>query len=132
MGDIEEAIGRVSLFEKLSSRDRQRLAGSMHERTFPVGTVITQIGQEGVAFFIIDSGTASVEIAGRAVRTLGAGDHFGEIALIDDGPRTARITADSDVKCYALTAWEFRPFVQSHPDVAWALLQTLVRRWRDN
>jgi hypothetical protein len=65
MGDIEDAIGRVSLFEKLSPRDRRRLAGSMHERTFSVGTVITQVGQEGVAFFIIDSGTASVEVAGR-------------------------------------------------------------------
>jgi CRP-like cAMP-binding protein len=131
MGDIEDAIGRVSLFEKLSDRDRRRLAASMHERTFPSGSVITQVGQEGLAFFIIDSGTASVVQKGSKVATLKSGDHFGEIALIDEGPRTAEITADTDVKCYGLTAWDFRPFVQSHPDVAWAMLQTLVKRWRD-
>jgi CRP-like cAMP-binding protein len=131
MGDIEDAIGRVALFEKLSDRDRRRLAASMHERTFPAGTVITQVGQEGLAFFIIDSGSASVVQKGAKVATLGAGDHFGEIALIDEGPRTAEITADTDVKCYGLSAWDFRPFVQSRPDVAWALLQTLVKRWRD-
>jgi CRP-like cAMP-binding protein len=130
MGDIEEAIGRVSLFEKLSPRDRKRLAQSMHERRFPAGTVITQVGQEGIAFFIIDSGTALVEVPGRETTTLGPGDHFGEIALIDEGPRTARITAQSEVGCYGLTAWDFRPFVQSHPDVAWALLQTLVKMYR--
>jgi len=130
MGDIEDAIGRVALFEKLSARDRKQLAGTMHERTFPAGSVITQIGQEGIAFFIIDSGTALVEAPGKDPMTLGSGDHFGEIALIDEGPRTARITAQTDVRCFGLTAWDFRPFVQSQPEVAWALLQTLVKRYR--
>jgi CRP/FNR family transcriptional regulator, cyclic AMP receptor protein len=102
----------------------------MHERRFTAGTVITQVGQDGVAFFIIGSGTALVEAPGREPATLAAGDHFGEVALIDEGPRTARITAQTDLQCYGLTAWEFRPFVQDHPDVAWALLQTLVKRWR--
>jgi CRP-like cAMP-binding protein len=131
VNDIEAAIGRVALFEKLSPRDRKGLAQSMHERTFKAGSRITHIGQEGVAFFIIDTGTAKVTSGAGKVAALGPGDHFGEIALIDEGPRTAEITAETDVKCYGLAAWEFRPFVQSHPDVAWALMQSLVRRWRE-
>jgi CRP/FNR family cyclic AMP-dependent transcriptional regulator len=132
MSPIEDAISRVPLFAKLSARDRKGLAASMKERTFPAGTVITDVGQNGVGFFIIDSGTASVVVDGdKPIRTLTAGDHFGEIALIDGGPRTARITADTDLRCYGLTSWEFRPFVQVHPDVAWALLETLAQRLRD-
>jgi len=103
----------------------------MKERTFPAGTVITEIGEDGVGFFIIDSGTATVVVGDNPVRTLTGGDHFGEIALIDDGPRTARVTADSELRCFGLTSWEFRPFVHDHPDVAWALLQTLAQRVRD-
>jgi len=131
MPDVEEAIGRVPLFAKLSKRDLKGLASSMKERTFPAGTVITEIGQSGFGFFIIDSGTASVVLAGKPARTLRAGDYFGEIALIDQGPRTATITADCELRCYGMTSWEFRPFVQSHPDVAWALLETLAQRVRD-
>ncbi|MGO9341673.1 MAG: cyclic nucleotide-binding domain-containing protein [Acidimicrobiales bacterium] len=131
MAGVEDAIGRVPLFVNLSKRDLKSLAASMKERTFPAGTVITEAGENGIGFFIIDSGTASVIVAGKPVGTLGTGDHFGEIALIDHGPRTATVTAESDLRCYGLTAWDFRPFVQSHPDVAWALLETLAQLLRD-
>jgi len=131
MAGVEDAIGRVPLFLKLSKRDLKSLAASMKERTFPAGTVITEAGENGFGFFVIDSGTASVIVGGAPVRTLGAGDHFGEIALIDQGPRTATVTAEADLRCYGLTAWDFRPFVQTHPDVAWALLETLAQRVRD-
>jgi len=131
VGDIAEAIDRVSLFSRLSDRDRRRLAASMKERTFPAGTVITEVGQEGIGFFIIDTGTAGVVAGGQDVRTLGPGDHFGEIALIDDGLRTARVTATTDVHCFGLTSWDFKPFVREHPDVAWALLENLAQRVRE-
>jgi CRP/FNR family cyclic AMP-dependent transcriptional regulator len=131
MAEVEDAIGRVPLFDKLSKRDLKSLAASMTERVFPAGTVITEVGQSGVGFFIIDSGTATVLVGGKPVQKLVAGDHFGEIALIDQGPRTATVTADSDLRCYGLTIWDFRPFVQARPDVAWALLQTLVQLLRN-
>lgn len=132
MSEVEDAISRVPLFAKLSARDRKKLAASMKERTFPAGAVVTEVGQSGVGFFIIDSGTATVALGGKPSRTLTAGDHFGEIALIDGGPRTAQVVADTELRCYGMTTWEFRPFVQVHPDVAWALLETLVQRLRDN
>jgi len=128
---VEDAINRVPLFERLSKRDRKGLAASMRERTFAAGTVITEVGQDGIAFFIIDSGTASVVAGGKPRRTLKTGDYFGEIALIDGGGRTAEVTAETDLHCYGLTAWEFRPFVQANPDVAWALLQSLAQKVRE-
>jgi len=121
----------VPLFANLSKRDLKGLATSMKERSFPAGTVITEIGQDGIGFFIIDNGTATVVVGDKPVRTLQSGDHFGEIALIDQGPRTARVTADTELRCFGLAAWEFRPFVRDHPDVAWALLETLAGRVRD-
>ena len=120
----------MSLFTGLSKRDRKSLAASLSERTFPAGTVITEVGQSGLGFFVIESGTATVVVSGKPPHTLKAGDHFGEIALIDSGPRTATITADTDLHCYGMTVWDFRPFVQAHPDVAWALLQTLAEMVR--
>lgn len=121
----------MPLFANLSKRDLKGLATSMKERSFPAGTVITEIGQDGIGFFIIDNGTATVVVGDKPVRTLQSGDHFGEIALIDQGPRTARVTADTELRCFGLAAWEFRPFVRDHPDVAWALLETLAGRVRD-
>jgi CRP/FNR family transcriptional regulator, cyclic AMP receptor protein len=132
MAAVEDAINRVPLFGGLSKHDRKSLAASLKERTFPAGTVITDVGQSGFGFFVIDSGTATVVVGGKSPRTLKAGDHFGEIALIDSGPRTATVTADTDLHCYGMTVWDFRPFVQAHPDVAWALLQTFAKMLRDH
>jgi CRP-like cAMP-binding protein len=128
MTDVEDAIRRVTLFQDLSNRDVKRLASAMTERSFPAGTVIAEKGTPGIGFFIIVDGVAKVSDGGAIINTLKAGDHFGEIALIDDGPRAADVTADTDLKCYALASWQFRPFVKDHPDVAWALLQSLVKR----
>ena len=85
-------------------------------------------GQGGAGFFIIESGTAHVSVEGKEVRTLGAGDHFGEIALITDSIRTATITAETDLNCYGLTIWEFRPLVESNAAIAWKLLQNVARQ----
>jgi CRP-like cAMP-binding protein len=103
----------------------------MHERQFAKGERMTEEGARGVGFFVILEGTASVDVGGEARRSLSPGDHFGEIALLDEGPRTASIVAESDVRAAGLTAWQFRPFVQEHADVAWALLQALARRLRE-
>jgi CRP/FNR family transcriptional regulator, cyclic AMP receptor protein len=128
MAEVEQAIRQVPLFSDLSKRDVKQLAAAMSERSFPAGAAITEKGKPGIGFFIIVNGTATVSDGGVAINTLKAGDHFGEIALIDEGPRMADVVAETDLDCYALAAWQFRPFVQAHPDVAWALLQSLVKR----
>jgi CRP-like cAMP-binding protein len=95
----------------------------------PVHT-ITKEGTGGAAFFVIESGRATVSVGGQQRATLSEGDYFGEIALIDEGARSATVTAETELVCYGLTYWGFRPLVQQNATIAWNLLQTLARRLR--
>jgi CRP-like cAMP-binding protein len=124
------ALAQVPLFAGMRKKELERLAKQMRERTFDEGETIIAEGTTGAGFFVITEGNATVSIAGEMKSTLGPGDYFGEVALIDEGRRSASITAATDVRCYGLTPWEFRPFVEEHPDIAWALLQTLAQRLR--
>jgi CRP/FNR family transcriptional regulator, cyclic AMP receptor protein len=126
-----ENLQKVPLFKDLSSRDLKQLAGAMNERTYAAGREITTEGESGLGFFVVADGTATVTIDGQTRRQLGPGDHFGEMALIDGGMRSAQVTAETDLTCYGMTAWNFRPFLKDHPDLVWALLQTLVSRLRE-
>jgi len=126
-----ELVQGVPLFEGLNQRELRDLASTMKERTFREGQTIAVEGQSGIGFFIIAEGTATVSQGGEDRATLGPGDHFGEIALIDDGVRTASVTADSQLKAYGLTSWEFRPLVESNATIAWKLLKTMATRLRE-
>jgi pyruvate,water dikinase len=125
-----ECIERVPFFADLSTRDIERIARLFKERRFTAGETITKEGAGGAAFFVIEAGDATVSVNGKQVATLTQGDYFGEIALIDEGARSATITADSEVVCHGLTYWEFRPLVQQNAAIAWNLLQTLAKRLR--
>jgi CRP-like cAMP-binding protein len=131
MADVGESLSHVPLFAGLGEKDRRKIAERMSERTFSEGDTITEQGRSGVGFFVIEEGDATVSIEGQIVRTLGPGDWFGEIALIDEGPRSATVVAGTDLRCRGMTAWEFKPFVQEHPEVAWPLLETLAARLRE-
>jgi CRP-like cAMP-binding protein len=126
-----DALRRVPLFAELNEREREALARQMHERRFPEGAAVTTEGDTGAGFFVIAEGNATVTVGGEERGTLGPGDYFGEIALIDEGVRSASITAATDLLCYGMTPWEFRPFVEEHPRVAWTLLKTLARLFRE-
>jgi CRP/FNR family cyclic AMP-dependent transcriptional regulator len=126
-----ELVQGVPLFADLDRKELQGLANSMKERTFRSGQTIASEGQSGIGFFVIAEGTANVSQGGEDRATLGPGDYFGEIALIDDGLRTASVTADSELKAYGLTAWEFRPLVESNASIAWKLLKTMAVRLRE-
>jgi pyruvate,water dikinase len=125
-----EVIERVPLFAHMSPRDVESIAELFKERRFADGETITKEGAGGAAFFVIESGEATVSIGGRVRATLAPGDYFGEIALIDEGARSATITANGELVCYGLTYWEFRPLVQQNATIAWNLLQTLAKRLR--
>ncbi len=126
-----ETLQGVPLFAELEQRELEQLGRQMHERRFPEGADVTSEGAGGAGFFVIAEGNADVAVGGEHRASLGPGDFFGEIALIDTGVRSPSITATTDLLCYGLTPWEFRPFVEEHPKVAWALLQTLAGRLRD-
>ena len=100
------------------------------ERHFAAGETVVKEGAEGAAFFLIQSGTASVSVRGNERASLGPGDHFGEIALIDEGVRSATITATTDLACYGLTLWEFRPLVVENGLIGWKLLHSLAKKLR--
>ena len=130
-GPSVELLQRVPLFAELAPRELERLSGSFKERTFPAGEPVATEGEGGAGFFVIESGEASVSVHGDERGRLGPGDYFGDIALIDEGERTATIKAESDLKCYGLTFWDFRPLVESDARIAWPLLQAMAKRLRE-
>ena len=126
--EATELLGRVPLFSGLDPRELETISRTVHERTFNAGDTVAQEGQGGVGFFVIKSGEAKVTVGGDEVRRLGPGDYFGEIALISEGSRTATVTAESELECYGLTPWEFRPLVQTNAGIAWKILQALAKQ----
>jgi len=125
-----ELLRHVPLFHGLSEKELKTLSDNFTQRTFREGTELTAEGQGGVGFFVIESGQAIVTVDGKERATLGPGDYFGEIALIDGGLRTATITAVSDGTSYGLTPWQFRPLVETNASIAWPLLEAMAKRTR--
>jgi len=126
-----ELLQRVPLFSGLDRNHLEMLGRSFRERTFPAGHTVAEEGAGGIGFFVIESGEATVSVGGEERRKFGPGDYFGEIALIDEGARTATIIADTELKCWGITGWEFRPLVESNASIAWAMLKTMVHRLRE-
>ena len=126
--EATQLLQGVPLFAGLDPRELETIARTVHERTFNPGDTVATEGEGGVGFFVIKEGNAKVEVGGQEVRTLGPGDHFGEIALITEGPRTASVTAETELRCYGLTPWEFRPLVQTNAGIAWKILQALAKQ----
>ena len=131
MSDAAEMLSRVPLFAGVDRKQLAKLVDRMSERTFSEGEAAVEEGRGGAGFWLIESGDANVSVGGNPVRTLGPGDYFGEIALIDDGPRSASVVAATDLQCRGIAAWEFKGFVLEHPDAAWAIMATLARRLRE-
>ena len=129
-GPSVELLQRIPLFAELEPRELERLSSSFKERTFDAGQPVATEGEGGAGFFVIESGEASVTVHGDERGRLGPGDYFGDIAMIDQGERTASIQAESDLKCYGLTFWDFRPIVESDARIAWPLLQAMAKRLR--
>jgi CRP-like cAMP-binding protein len=120
-------LRRVPLFADLDNRQLKKLASRFRERTVGPGTAVVQEGEmSGVGFFVVGDGQASVTVGGNEVTTLGPGDHFGEIALVNEGKRTATITATTELQLFEIPFWDFRDFAHKNPDVTWTLLQHVV------
>lgn len=124
-------LHRVPLFADLSKPEVGQIARLFKERRFVEGETVIKEGSGGAAFFVIQSGEAVVSTRGKKLATLSSGDFFGEIALIDEGTRTATITATTELLCYGLTYWDFRPVVQANGRIGWKLLQRFAKMYRD-
>jgi CRP-like cAMP-binding protein len=126
-----ELIRGVPLFAEADDRFLERLAGEFMERTYAAGQTIAEEGEVGRTFVVIERGEVTVTVRGQEVGRLGPGEAFGEMALIDKSARSATVKADTEVHGYQLPVWSFRPFVESHPEMAWALLEALAQRVRE-
>jgi pyruvate,water dikinase len=123
---LAESLGHVPLLSGLPESDHDAIARLFTARTFAAGETVMKEGADGAAFYVIESGTATVTVGGAFRRTIGPGDHVGEIALIDGQARSATVTADGELVCQGITLWDFQPLVQRNPTMAWTLLQTLA------
>ena len=121
----------IGLFEGMPDNSLKKLGKQMREVHHPKGAKPVVRGKDGVGFMVILEGQAEVSTVDGRHRLLGPGDHFGEMALLDQQGRSADITARTDLVSAAIPEWEFREFLGSHPEVAYRLLQTLSRRLRE-
>ena len=128
--DLVPILAGIPLFADLSKRDLRRVAAASVLRTLPRGSRIVREGEPGRAFYVLLNGTARVIIGGATVATLGPGRFFGELSLIDGGPRTATITAEEETAVLELSRTAFADLLTSQPSIALALLRTLAGRVR--
>jgi CRP/FNR family cyclic AMP-dependent transcriptional regulator len=129
-GEALDALRSVPLFAGFTPRQLRTIADSAAERRFQAGETIVKQGDAGIGFFLILHGTVEVLKSGTKVASLSAGQFFGEMALLDEQPRTAEVRATSDVRCSVLARWEFWGTVGTDPAAIKALLQETVRRLR--
>jgi len=121
----------VGIFVGMSPGELKKAAKSMREIRHPKGAEIMIRGEGGVGFLVILEGEVEVDTADGRHRTLGPGEHFGEMALLDHQGRSASVTARTDLVAAAVPEWGFKPFLQDHPEVTYRLLETMSRRLRE-
>lgn len=125
-----DMLKAVPLFADCDDKQLAFIATQVDEVDFPSGRELCREGDPGGEFFIILSGRADVRRKGQQLRELGPGEFFGEIALLDGGPRTASVTAKEPMKCLVLSRGEFQNVVRQNATIAVTVLQTLGERLR--
>jgi CRP-like cAMP-binding protein len=128
--DAASMLGTVPFFSGLDEKKRKSMVSSGKEMTYKAGDTIVREGAMGVGFYLILDGNAEVRKGGRVLATLGEGQFFGEMSLIDELPRSADVIAVSPTKCWALTSWAFAGLVKTNPEVALLMLKEVVKRLR--
>jgi CRP/FNR family transcriptional regulator, cyclic AMP receptor protein len=127
----EQLLASVSLFQKLDKRDIRALSRLVKEQEYAAKQPIVLEGQTGLGLYVISEGAAEVSRGNRIIKSLGVGDFFGEMALLDDLPRTANVVATAPTRCLTLAKWEFLGELEAHPLMALPMLPMLSLRVRD-
>jgi CRP/FNR family transcriptional regulator, cyclic AMP receptor protein len=125
-----DLLSQVRLFSSMSRRDLQRIARASDQIDVEGGRVLVEQGKSGRECFVIIEGTATVRRNGRKVATFGPGDHFGELALLDGGPRTATVTADTPLKLLVIGQREFSGVLDEVPGLAQKVMLSLAQTIR--
>jgi len=127
---LVEQLKTVPLFSGCSTRELASLGRFLREVDFPAGRMIVQEGRTGTGLHVIVEGETKVVVGDRTRRRLGPGAFFGEISLLDRGPRTATVVAETPVRTLTLSAWNFRAALKEHPSMAVKMLEELASRVR--
>ena len=121
----------IWLFSSCTGSELRKIRASLDEISVPTGKVLVEEGRIGMEFFIIVDGTASVTRSGRKVATLGAGGHFGELALLDRRPRSASVVSETDMDLLVLSQRQFNGLLETVPTIARKMLAALANRLRE-
>ena len=130
--DTVDLLSRVPIFSGLSKKELQGLAQAVKEVNHREGAVLAREGESGLGFFLIVDGTARAEVGGRTRTRMGSGDFFGEISLLDGGPRTATVVAETPMTTLALTQWVFKSLIENNPSIASKMLKVMASRLRSS
>lgn len=123
-------LRKVPLFGACTDKQLAFIVTQVEDLDFPAGKMLCRQGDSGGDFFVIVSGTAEVARDGRSINELTAGDFFGEIALVDHGPRTATVTAKTALRCFVLGPGQFQNVLHQNVEIATAILRALGARIR--
>lgn len=129
---VKELLRSVPLFAACSKKELSLLAGIVEEQKFPAGKNLFEQGDPGLGLYVIVDGVAEAKINGETIRQMGAGTFFGEIALLDGEPRSATVTAVTDLTTILVPAWSFNAALKSEPSLALTMLKEVSRRLRLN
>lgn len=129
---VADLLANVPLFSECTKRELRAISGAAKLVEHREGDVLAREGDRGLGFFVIAEGRAQVSIAGRNRARLSPGDFFGEISLIDEGPRSATVTAQTPMRLYGITAWNFRRLIAQNPSIAQKLLRVMADRLRQS
>ncbi len=126
--ELEQQLASVPLLAGLSGRIRRRLAETGKRRTYGTDEEIVREGSNGTALYIVLSGEGRVERGGERLGTVKPGDFFGELALIEEHPRSASVNAATETECLLFPAWEFTALLEEHPEIAVPIMRALIAR----
>ena len=124
-------LSGVALFSPCAKHELKRIAALVDEIEVPKGKTLAREGALGSEFFVVVKGTATARRRGRKIGTIGPGSFFGELALIDQGPRVATVTADTDMQLLVLTSRAFSSLLDDVPSVSRRMLRGMAERLRE-
>jgi CRP/FNR family cyclic AMP-dependent transcriptional regulator len=125
-----DLLRRVDLFGGVSARSLGLIADTAVDLAFPSGEYIVRQGQVGTGFYLIASGKVGVLHGSKRLASLGPGEFFGELSVLDQAPRMAHVIAEEPTVCLALASWDFTRLLERNPRIALAMLRVLARRLR--
>ena len=125
-----ELLAATPLFEGLEPEELGRIVDRTVETDYGAGGVIVREGEIGTGFFIVVDGRVKVVRSGTTVAHLGPGEFFGELSVLDGGPRVAQVVAEAPTTCLAIASWDFERVLRDEPGVALAVLRVVAARLR--